>query len=313
MNVMYRFVLALILATVSTHSIAAVPIDRVVAIINEEVITQSQLDHAMALDKKALESSGEHLSAADFQKQELDKLILQNLQLQIAKRAKVTLTDTELDAAITKIASNNHLTTSQLYDIIARQGMTEKQFKAQIHDEIIISRVEHAAVGRNVHVTDQEVKDFMKSAPRQMDDAQYHLADMVISLNDNATPDQIAIGKKKAEDILHKLRGGADFAKLAMTDSSGSESGQGGDLGWRKLSELPDIFVPSVKTLQTGAYTAPIQAPNGFHILKLIEVKNNKPLTEADAKGLITQRKFQDQLQIWLQQVRNTAYIKVML
>jgi peptidyl-prolyl cis-trans isomerase SurA len=295
---------------------AAVPLDRVVAIVNTHVITQSQLDQAMDAYKGEMRAQGMTIdNPSEAQKKVLDDLIDKDLQLQLAKKAKLTITDQDVDAAIKKVADRNHLTLEQFYQAVQGQGMTKKQIRDQIHDQVLLAKLQQAAVAPNVHITDQEVQAYLKNPPKTVsNDTQFHLADILIPLSEEATPAQKEAAQQKAEDIAKQLRQGGDFEKLARSNSGGVEAVQGGDLGWRKLTDIPDVFAQKIANLKAGAVTAPIQAPNGFHILKLIAIKDNaKPLTEAEARNAVFQRKFQDQLHVWLNQLKKSTYIKVMV
>lgn len=315
---MRRYCVALLFTAFSLSGLcanAAVPLDRVVAIVNTHVITQSQLDQALEMYKNEMRAQGVTVDPSQAQKQVLQDLIDKDLQMQLAKKAKFNITDKDVDDAIKKIADRNHLTLAQFYQAVQGQGMSKKQIRDQIHDQVLLAKLQQAAVAPNVHITDQEVQAYLKNPPKNLsDDTQFHLADILIPLSENASADQQAAAKQKADNIAKQLRQGGDFEKLAMSNSAGVEAVQGGDLGWRKLSEIPDVFAQQVKTMKEGMTSAPVQAPNGYHILKLIAVKDSaKPLTETDARNAIFQRKFQDQMHVWLNQLKRSTYIKEMI
>lgn len=286
---------------------SAQPLDRVVAVVNDEVITQSQLN----TDMQAMQAQfkGMHMAIPprnQLEKKVLDQLILKKLQLQLAQRMKITATDAQVDAAINKMAEQNKLTLDQLKKVLAQEGFDYKKYRQQIHDQIIIGQLQQNAVGKNINISEQEIKNFMRTqGPQITPTTQFHFIDFLIPLNQPATPAQVQDAKKQADALAVQLRKG-DVKQLGNV--------QRNDLGLRPIAGLPDLFIKQAQTMTKNSVSAPIQAPNGFHILKLVDLKNmGSPLTTDQARNLIYQHKIQGQLQIWLQQLRSSAYVKVTL
>lgn len=291
----------------------AMPLDKVVAIVNNSVITQSQLDDNIDIIKQQLQATGQPIpSAAELRKKALDQAIGQTLQLQVAQRVKIVVTDADVTAAINKIAEQNHLTLEQLKDTLVKEGMNYATFRARIHDQMLLHQVQQQALAGKVQVTNADVKAYMKRAPALSDNAQYHLEDLLIPLSDTATQSEKDAVTKQATELLQKARAGTSLNELAQ-QAPPANTLQYTDLQWRAANQLPDIFITPVKTLKAGDISGPITAPNGLHIVRLIEVNSQaKPLTEAQAKQMVLQEKVQKQADAWVQELRKSAYIKIM-
>lgn len=270
------------------------PLDTVVAVVNDQVITASQLNVQEELTKKQLVAMHTPLPPeSELRHQVLQHMIEISLQTQIAKTQGINITDDQLDKTISQIAAQNNITFAQLPKKLAEQGVNYDQYRSQIREEMTVSQIEQQAVGGSINITPQEVNDMLRmvkandlSGDTQSAMAAYHLKDILIALPDTPTPDQIDQAQKQAVTLVTKLRGGADFSQAAAGVSQGQNALQGGDLGWRKLAELPDPFIAYVKTMQPGDIAGPIRTPNGFHIIKLIEAQGVNPLAQ---KHMISQ------------------------
>lgn len=295
-------------------SSAAVPLDKVVAVVNTGVITQSQLDSTINDLKAGLKMSGAPMPTdAELRKRALDQLIAIKLQLDLAARNKITVSDKEVADAIAKIAAQNHLTPDQLKTAVAQQGINYNRFRQQIHDQILIHSLQQHLFAGNVKIGDQEVKDFMKKAPNLPSaNSLFYVDDLVIPLSETASAADVTAAQKTAQTLLTQAQQGKAFGELASTAAASAHI-QHTDLGWRKLSDLPTIFAQAVATMKVNSVQGPIRAPNGFHLLKVLSVRGQAgPLTEAEAKNMLFQQKIQTQIDSWLQQVRKSAYVKIM-
>jgi len=318
-NKFYRYFFAICCVLTSIHATAAsdtVPLDKVVAIVNSTPITQSQLDARIADLKRGIVMSGAPLpDQAQIRKQALDQVIDRQLQLDVAERNKVVVTDAQINEALGKIAAQNHMNLEQLKAAIIKDGLDYKRFRTQIHDQMVIHELQQGLFGKQIVISDAEVKALMrKGAPQQTDQsAAYHLDDLLIPLADSASPADVAAAQKRAQDLLAKARQGTSFADLAKNEAGAAGAVQQIDLGWRRVNDLPTIFVSQVPNMTVGSFAGPIQAPNGLHIIKLLEVQGQaKPLTEAEAKNLLFQQKINVRIDSWLQQLRKSAYVKIM-
>jgi peptidyl-prolyl cis-trans isomerase SurA len=269
-----HFFCALLFLTAPILSYADTPLDRVVAIVNDNVITQSQLDKQIKLVKIQSQQTNTPIPAAsELRDKVLQNLIDEQLQLQMATKAGIKVSDTDLDQAITHIAQQNGISVADLQSKLAQQGMNYDQYRQQIRKQMILSQVQQQMVAPRVTVSPQEVNDVMPMLAKQpTSDAAYHLLDMYVPLSDQPTAQQVNTAQQQAQALIAKLRAGADFKQLVISSST---TVQGGDLGWHKLTDMPDAFVSLVKSMQVGDVGGPIRAANGFHIVKLVEIKGN--------------------------------------
>ena len=290
-----------------------VSLDRIIAIVNNQVITSRQLSNAIQMAKRQMRLSNTPIpNAQQLHDQALNLLINQTLQLQLAKRAGMSVSDSELENALTAIAGRNHATLSQMRNSLASQGINYRDFREQIKRQILISKVQQGAVGSKITISPQEIKAMREqaSSSRPMS---YHLGDILITMPDSPTAKDIQKAHATAKALLIKLRSGQSFKAIAAAHSDASSSVTGGDLGWKTLPELPEIFANAVQHRLAGSIVGPIQAPNGLHILKIINKRQdkNKQISTDQIKQMIWQRKFSENLEIWMQQLRNNTYIKI--
>ena len=292
-----------------------ITLDRIIAIVNNQVITSKQLNNAIQMAKRQMRLSNTPIpSAALMREQALKLLINQTLQLQLAKRAGMTVSDSELEAALNNIAARNHSSLSQLHTALASQGISYRDFREQIRRQILISKVQQGAVGSKITISAQEIKAMRKQMAGEQP-MSYHLGDILISMPDNPTPQDIKKAKATAKSLIMKLNSGQSFKAVAAAYSASSNSVSGGDLGWKTLGEMPEVFADAVQHRLSGSVIGPVQAPNGMHILKIIG-KRQQAASTANAstnqiRQIIWQRKFAENLAIWMQQIHNNTYIKI--
>ncbi len=291
----------------------AVPLDKVVVIVNNSVITQSQLQNNIEMVKQQLQAAGKPVpSDAALRQKALDQAIGQTLQLQVAKRVKITASDADVTKAIGQIAQQNKLTVDQLKEALTKEGISYTQFRSQIHDQMILHQVQQQALAGKVHVSDADVKAYLKRAPAPNNpNVQYHLEDLLVLVGESATASEQDAATKQANDLLQKARGGSSLSQLAQ--DAGPKVAQYTDLQWRTVNQLPAIFANELPKLKAGDVSALIKAPNGLHIIRLVEAQGQaKPLTMEQARQMVLQQKVQEQADIWVQELRKTAYIKIM-
>lgn len=289
-------------------------INGIAAIVNKTVITKLQVNQAVKNVKKhLLEQNVLIPDEAQLHKQVLNQLIMEELQLQMAKQAKITVTPKELRKAIYDIATRNHLSVTELKAQVEAQGQSYPAFEKEIEKQMLISKVQHAAVGNKIKVTDEQVQAYLRKNQKQHTKTRdYHLADILVEIPDNATPTQVANAKNRAEDIYKKLQQGESFEKVAKLESSADNALEGGDMGWKNQHELPDLFVDQIKLIKVGQITEPLKADNGFHILKLLGVKQGgSSLTQAQAEQSLMEQQFQKAVNAWLKTLKQTAYIQI--
>lgn len=286
----------------------AQPLDKIVAVINSDVVTNSELQKQINIIKQQAQSANAPLpDDATIRKQVLDQLINQKLLMILAKRNKLEIDDQQLNSALSNIAARNNITLAQLPAVVAKQGISYADFREQIRSQMMVQQVEQHALGASLVVTDQEVKNYLKQHPNS--NASYDVQDILIPLNSSPSAQDIATAQKKATDLMQQLNAaGADQSKILSAQNI-----EAADLGWRNLNDLPTIFAGRVATMKTGEVAGPVRAPNGFHILKLAGVKSTgQPLTVNQVRQILFQGKAQAAIPPWLKQLRATAYVKIM-
>lgn len=249
-------------------------LDKVVAIVNNSVITASELDAQVELTKKQIIAQKMQLpEQAVLRKQVLQHLIDVDLQLQMAKQHGIIVDSAELNAAIEKIASANHISLSQLREEIEKQGITWREYRDNVRKEMIITRLQQKAVGKDIVVTNDQVEQFLKSSkPIDNSSLTYHLQNIVIPLSEEPNSDEVKKAKEYIKKLLVKIKKGEDFSRLAIEVSSGEMALEGGDLGERHLAELPEIFAKEVVNMKVGQVVGPLRTGNGFQLIKLVAI-----------------------------------------
>ncbi|MCC2666142.1 MAG: surA [Gammaproteobacteria bacterium] len=293
------------------------PLDVIVAIVNKTIITQSELEDAInRIEKQLLASHTPIPSDTILRKQVLDQLIDRKLQLDLAEQAGVRVTDEDITKAINEVARKNHITTDRLLAAVADQGLNTSEYRREIRDEIAISQIAHQMIGNKITVSEQEVDDFMRSAAwLSYNGKEYHLEDILIALPEKTTPQDIADAMAHAKTLLEKIHNGVSFHEAAAADSHGSKALQGGDLGWRKLPEIPSAFAGKLVTMKENDVAGPIRTANGFHIIHVAGVRHagmqgNQANQRKQVQQLLYQRKYEEALQNWVTRLRSEAFIK---
>lgn len=299
--------------------------DKIVAVVNDDVVTESELNNQI----NALKQQFEHSATAmppekEIREKVLDGLINKALQLQLAKKNNVTISDAEVDNAINDIAKRNNLTIAKMQTEIEHQGMTYAFFRSHIKEEMLLNKAQQLAFGHDITVSDQEVDAFLKS-PQDVQTmptmgvsnaSRYHVMDVLIPIEDNSAA-KIQNGKEKAASVMEKLRNkSASFDQALKNITAADSSIKTDDLGFRPIGAFPNIFIEEVIKMKVGDVVGPIQAPNGFHILKLIAERGvaapkTHRLTRDEAHAFLYKQKFDEKTKSWVQELRATAYVKI--
>jgi peptidyl-prolyl cis-trans isomerase SurA len=255
-------------------SIAGEALDQVVAVVNNNAITKSELTTQTNMMRNQIKTKDMQLPPENvLKKQVLQHLIDVDLQLQLAKNNNISVDDIELDEAIGKIAKSNKLSVSQLKNELASQGLNWKDYRDNIRKELLITHVQQKAIGQDVIISNQQVEDYLKTARKNNKRKQtYHIQNIVVPLSEEPTTTELQGAKQKANALLKKIKAGEDFNGLAIAESSGEFALEGGDLGERHLAELPDVFANEVVAMKEGEVVGPIRTGNGFQLIKLISV-----------------------------------------
>lgn len=254
-----------------------IELDNIVAIVNNDVITASELTDKVTQIKAQLKEKQTQLPPDDIlRKQILERMILDEIQLQLAKSSGIRVDDEQLNQVITNVAKQNSLTLEEFRKVLERDGYVFSKFREEIRKEIIIGQLRKNRVENHVFVSEQEVDAQLgKITDRLQLNNEYHLAHILIPVSESAKPEEIEAAQKKAETVYTQLNFGADFAQTAISVSSDQRALQGGDLGWIKHGQLPTIFAEMIPKMKTGDITKPVRSASGFHIIKLLDSRSD--------------------------------------
>jgi len=248
-----------------------VPMDRIVAVVDNDVVTQSELDRRVQTVLRKLSAKPGLMPPAELlRRQVLERMVLERLQLQMAERRGIRIDDPTLNETMRKIARRNNLSLEEFRDRLVNSGIDYAEFREQVRNEVIIDKLHERVIDRKVRVSDQEVEDFIASQGGALNsDVEYRIGHILIALPEGATPDEVKAAQDKATEIRERLLEGENFARIATSESDGQTALEGGDLGWRKANQLPSIFTRDIARLDVGDISEPIRSPSGFHIIKL--------------------------------------------
>lgn len=250
-------------------------IDRIVAVVNDGVILESELQSFLAGVKAQIRSRGANLPPEDvLRRQALERLVMQKLQLQTAEETGIRVDDETLNQAVLSIAQRNNMSLDQFRRALEADGYSFAQFRENIRDEILIGRLQQRNVDERIQVSDQEIDNLLANQRAQVGEGKtYHLRHILVAVPEAASPEQIQAARDKAERVLSQLRGGADFRQTAIALSDGQQALEGGDLGWFPEDRLPSLFSDVVPKLESGQVSDLLRSPSGFHIVQLAETK----------------------------------------
>lgn len=295
-------------------------LNRIVVVVDKGIITESQLNERVSLVKHNLERSNTPLPNMDIlREQVLQQMINQQIQLNLATQTSVRVTDDEVNSMIQALAKQNNKTVDELYNDITSKGDSYNSFRQEMRDELIIHKLQQRDVASKVIVTDQEVTDYLRRANAlQENQVEYNIDDILIALPESPTPEQITQARDTAEKLVKKANTGTNFKTLAVEHSSGEQALKGGELGWRKLAELPDVFAEKIINMKKGGIAGPIKTSNGFHVIRLTDTRKanidknaNEDMQRMQIRQLLFQRKLNERLMNWLIQLRANAYINI--
>jgi len=255
------------------------PLEGIAAIVDEDVILQSELDRAVANILAQYANRPEQLPPRPIlERQVLERLVLMKLQTARAQGSGVRVSDQDVNNALQAIAEQNSMSTEQLRQQLALDGMTLDDFRASLHDELLVQHLRQRFAQSRIVVTDAEVETALSN---QQTDVQYQLAHILVALPEGATPDQIGIGQQKIDGIKGLIeRGEMDFPAAAVRYSDSPNALEGGDLGWRSLDEVPPAFAEPMRQMEPGQMLGPIRGPSGFQLIKLVAKRDGAGLTQ---------------------------------
>ncbi len=252
----------------------AVEVDRIIAVVNNEVITALQLRESLDQAVRRLERQGTELPPREvLERQMLERLILERAQLQLARESAIRVDETMLERAIARIAENNGMTVDGLRDTLTRDGIPWSRFRDEIRTELLLTRLREREVDSRIVVTEAEVDNFIATNPDAFSGREYRLAHILLRAPEGASPEQIDALVARANDVMRRLGGGEDFAAVAASVSDAPDAMNGGELGWRSRDRLPAIFAEAVDALRPGQIAPVMRSAAGLHVLKLLDVR----------------------------------------
>jgi peptidyl-prolyl cis-trans isomerase SurA len=271
MKCLIRGLLAFVALPVCVH---AAELDRVAAIVNDEVVTSSELMVKIRQAERQLANQATAKPApSQLRQQVLERVILERLQLQLAKQRGVSVDDATLDRAIQRIAEQNKLTMTELPGVVEKEGFTWPQFRSSIRNDITIARLREREVDGQVVVGDAEVEAVLRAADAEAKPQEYKLAHILLSAPEAASPEQWMALSKKADEVMRQVRAGEDFRKLAATYSGAQDAMQGGLIDWRPYEGIPPLFAQELAGMKKGNVSKVLRSTVGLHIFTLLDVR----------------------------------------
>jgi peptidyl-prolyl cis-trans isomerase SurA len=272
-----KILLLLLLMQVSSSFAAANFIDAAIAIVEDDVITNYELSKEVDRIRKDLVAQGRKIPPeVSLNRQVLELMVNKSILLQQANSRGVVITDTQLNSTLQKMARRNQMTLTQFRSALLKSGIDYNRFRQDIRDELAINHIKNQYALQNVEVSDQEVEDFLARNSDNNNAEEYKLSHILIALPDAASSDQVSKARESIEAIKQNIEQGADFAQQASEFSAGGNALQGGDLGWRKLAEIPSLFANIVPKMKVGVISEVIRSASGFHIIRLDEKRNGE-------------------------------------
>ncbi len=288
----YAFVLALLsVASLSAHAQALpiTPLDGIVAVVEEDVILRSELDQALRNIRLRYVDHPDQLPPDHvLEKQVLERLVMMRLQLERASDMGLRVGDVELDQTLARIAQQQGATLEQMQAQLLRDGISFQEFRDQVRDEIIVSRLQQNFVQSRVSVSESEIDNALAARGEQR--AQTHLGYLLVALPDGATPEQVETAKTKIDGIRALIASGEmTFSAAAIRYSDHQTALEGGDMGWRSMDEIPPLFNETLATMRPGDISQPLRGPSGYSLIQLIEQREQpvEIVTEYHARSLL--------------------------
>ncbi|RRJ83371.1 peptidylprolyl isomerase [Aestuariirhabdus litorea] len=258
------------------------PLDRIAAIVNNDVVMLSEVEQRIASVKAQIRARDGVLPPDEILKEQvLERLVMESIQLQMGERAGIRIDDQTLNETMARIAERNNMSLTQFKETLEADGISYTQAREQVRRDLTINRIRQARVNDRIHISEQEVRNFEFSEEGQYQlSADYRLTHILVPLPEAPSPAQIATAQQTAGEIYQKLQEGANFEQLALTYSSGRSALEGGDLGWRKADQLPSLFAKQAKQMKVGDIARPMRTASGFHIIKLADVRGDNTLIQ---------------------------------
>lgn len=274
----YHSIIAILMLAMPTLVIAApTPIDKVIAIVEDDVITQRELEARKQLIRLEFAQASRSLPNDEtLHRQVLESMIRDSILDQEARRRGLKITEGQLNQAMQTISRDNKMNLTEFRQALIAQGINYEKYRESLRKDLVVRTLRRQYTARSATVSDQEVNEFLLRSDDGNIEYEYKLAHILLALPDAASPEEVAEAQDKAGEILDKLDQGAEFEQLANEYSSGSNALRGGDLGWRKKAEIPGLFTDAVLSMKAGEYAGPFRSASGYHIVFLSDRKNTQ-------------------------------------
>jgi peptidyl-prolyl cis-trans isomerase SurA len=263
---------------------AVVPLDRVIAVVNDEALTQWDVKEQKRVVLEQLKASSIAPPASDvLDKQVLERLITERALQQFAKETGIRVDDTTVERTILRIAEENKLSPDEFRKVLERENIPYANYREEIRRQVVVQRVREREVDSKIQVTEAEVDNYLATIAAQAGgEREYMLSHIYVTVPEQATADQIEARRKRAEEALAEIRNGKEFAQVAAAYSDAPDATSGGSLGWRTPARLPSVFVDVTEKMKTGDVSMVMRSPAGFHIVKLIDQRSRNQPTVVD-------------------------------
>ena len=247
-------------------------IDRIVALVEQTVITEKELNDRIKTLVNQLNKQKIEIPPTDvLQKQMLERMVLEKLQISFAQQTGLKVEDALLDKTIERIAEQNKLDLAEFKKALASEGMSFRRFREDLRNEILLSRLKEREVDSKLSITEAEVENYLSLQSKEQQSDEYNLSHILIRTPEDASPNKLAELKRKADDAFNQIKSGKDFAQVSAALSDATNALEGGQLGWKNITQLPSLFADAVRNLKPGQTTEILRSANGFHIIKLNE------------------------------------------
>lgn len=291
-------------------------LDRIVVIVNDGVVLQSEIDRQSVGIVARLKSGGMQIPPREvLEKQVIERLIIDRIQLQRSERLGIQISDDQLNSALSTVAQRNNMSLSELPKALASQGLDYVEYRDEIRREMVIEQLRNRDLVPRISITRKEVEEYQKRKGGS-NNKDYEISHILISVPPGASPEERDAAQARANEVYERVNNGDEFAQLAIAYSNGQQALQGGKIGWRKAEQLPTLFVDFVVAMADGEVSKPIPSGSGFHIVKLDATRGAKPVivTQRKARHILisanelkTDADVQAQLTDLAEQIRNGA------
>jgi len=259
-------------------------IDSIAVVVNDEVITKNEVAARLrGVEARMKAQNAPVPEAADLQRQVVERMIVERAQMQLAKEMGVKVDDAMLDRAISRIAEQQKMSLQEMRNAMEKEGTTFVSFREEIRNEIMMQRLREHEVDNKIQISDAEVDTYLAAEQAAAaEKVEMNISQILVRIPENASPEQIAARKARADEVARQLRTGADFAKMAATYSDSTDALKGGEIGWREPDRLPPMFAEALGKLKPGQSTPVLKSTTGFHILKMVDKRSLAEVQEKD-------------------------------